>query len=54
MAFFALCAQCMATLATAKRETGSWKWAVFMFAYMTTLAYLAAVGINQPGKWISG
>ncbi len=54
MAFFALCAQCMATLATAKRETGSWKWAVFMFAYMTTLSYLAAVGINQLGKLLSG
>ncbi|HWA83151.1 MAG TPA: ferrous iron transport protein B [Fimbriimonadaceae bacterium] len=47
MIFFALCAQCMATLATVKRETNSWKWAVFMFAYMTTLAYLAAVGLHQ-------
>ncbi|HVT14112.1 MAG TPA: ferrous iron transport protein B [Fimbriimonadaceae bacterium] len=47
MIFFALCAQCMATLATVKRETNSWKWAAFMFAYMTTLAYLAAVGLHQ-------
>lgn len=47
MVFFALCAQCMATLATVKRETNSWKWAVFMFSYMTALAYLAAVGIHQ-------
>lgn len=49
MVFFALCAQCMATLATVKRETNSWKWALFMFSYMTVLAYLAAVGINQLG-----
>ncbi len=47
MVFFALCAQCMATLATVKRETNSWKWAAFMFTYMTVLAYLAAVGVHQ-------
>jgi ferrous iron transport protein B len=50
MVFFALCAQCMATLATVKRETNSWKWAVFMFTYMTALAYLAAVGLHQLSK----
>lgn len=49
MVFFALCAQCMATLATVKRETNSWKWPLFMFTYMTTLAYLAAVAIQQVG-----
>lgn len=52
MAFFALCAQCMATLATVRRETNSWKWPVFMFTYMTTLAYLAAVAIHQLGQWV--
>ncbi len=51
MVFFALCAQCMATLATVKRETNSWKWAVFMFCYMTALAYIAAVGIHQISKF---
>lgn len=50
MVFFALCAQCMATLATVRRETNSWKWPVFMFTYMTLLAYLAAVGIYQLGR----
>jgi ferrous iron transport protein B len=50
MVFFALCAQCMATLATVKRETNSWKWPVFMFCYMTALAYLAAVGLHQVSK----
>ena len=49
MVFFALCAQCMATLATVKRETNSWKWSVFMFVYMSTLAYLGAVFVNQLG-----
>ncbi len=50
MVFFALCCQCMATLATIKRETNSWKWPIFTFTYMTTLAYLAAVGIHQLAK----
>ncbi|MCB8933470.1 MAG: ferrous iron transport protein B [Chthonomonadaceae bacterium] len=50
MVFFALCCQCMATLATVKRETNSWKWAAFMFTYMTVLAYLSAVGIHQLGR----
>ncbi len=50
MVFFALCAQCMATLAAVKRETNSWKWPVFMFVYMTTLAYLGAVFVSYLGK----
>jgi ferrous iron transport protein B len=43
MVFFALCAQCAATLMTIGKETGSWGWPLFTFAYMTTLAYLCAV-----------
>ncbi len=51
MVFFALCCQCMATLATVKRETGTWKWPVFMFCYMTGLAYIFSVGVFQLGLW---
>ena len=43
MVFFALCAQCMATLATIRKETGAWTWPALTFAYMTTLAYLGAL-----------
>ena len=43
MVFFALCAQCAATLAMIRRETNSWRWPLFTFAYMTTLAYLGAL-----------
>lgn len=50
MVFFALCAQCMATLAAVKRETNSWRWAAFMFGYMTLLAYVAAVAIHQVAR----
>jgi len=47
MIFFALCAQCAATLATVRKETGHWGYAVLSFAYMTTLAYLAALAVYQ-------
>ena len=50
MIFFALCSQCMSTLITVQRELNSWKWAAFLFVYMTTLAYLAALGVYQGGK----
>ena len=49
MAFFALCSQCASTLAAIRRETHSWFWPTFTFVYMTTLAWLAAVGIYQVG-----
>ncbi len=40
--FYAFAMQCMSTLAVAKRETGSWKWAILMLVYMTALAYVGA------------
>ena len=51
MIFFALCAQCMSTLAVIQRETGSWGWAAFSFTYMTVLAYAAAFGVYRLGVW---
>lgn len=53
MVFFALCCQCMATLAVIKRETNTWKWPLFVFAYMTALAYAGAVAVYQLGRWLS-
>ena len=50
MVFFALCAQCAATLAVIKRETGSWKWPIFTFGYMTILAYFVALVTYQIGN----
>lgn len=49
MVFFALCAQCAATLAVIRRETNSWRWPAFTFAYMTVLAYLGALLTYQLG-----
>jgi ferrous iron transport protein B len=39
MIFYVLAMQCMSTLAVVKRETGTWKWPVIQFVYMTGLAY---------------
>jgi ferrous iron transport protein B len=49
MVFFALCAQCAATLAVIRRETNSWRWPIFTFAYMTALAYVGALITYQVG-----
>ena len=53
LVFFALCAQCAATLAVIRRETNSWRWPVFTFVYMTVLAYLAAFVTYQVGTWLA-
>ncbi|MCE9532981.1 MAG: ferrous iron transport protein B [Planctomycetes bacterium] len=53
MVFFALCCQCVSTLAVIRRETGTWSWPVFTFVYMTTLAYLGALITYQVGRLFS-
>lgn len=53
MAFFALCCQCMSTLAIIKRETNGWKYPIIVFSYMTALSWVVAVAINQIGLLVS-
>ncbi len=43
MAWYVYAPQCFATLATVRRETNSWGWTGFMFAYLVGLAYVAAM-----------
>lgn len=49
MVFFALCSQCISTLAVIARETQSWQWPLFSFIYMTTLAYVFAFAAYRCG-----
>jgi ferrous iron transport protein B len=42
LAWYVFAPQCMSTLALVRRETNSWFWPSVMFAYMSTLAYVAA------------
>jgi ferrous iron transport protein B len=55
MVFFALCAQCAATLVVIRKETNSWFWPLLTFTYMTGLAYLGALATYQIGiRFIPG
>jgi ferrous iron transport protein B len=50
LVFYVYALQCLSTVAVAKRETGGWKWPVFMLLYMTGLAYLAAWLVQVVGR----
>ncbi|NOS99660.1 MAG: ferrous iron transport protein B [Phycisphaerales bacterium] len=50
MVFYVLACQCMSTLAIVRRETASWRWPIFMFAYMTALAYAGSFVVYQGGR----
>jgi ferrous iron transport protein B len=50
MVFFVFACQCMSTIAVVRRESGSWKWPLLMFGYMTALAYVAALLVFQVGS----
>ena len=52
MVFFALSCQCMSTLMVVYRETRSARWPLFMFGYMTTLAYVASLLVYQGGRML--
>jgi ferrous iron transport protein B len=52
MVFFVLACQCASTLAVVRRESGSWAWPAFMFAYQTAMAYVAALVVYQGGRWL--
>jgi ferrous iron transport protein B len=49
MAFFALACQCMSTLAVVRRETHTWRWPAFLFAYTLALAWTASFAVYQLG-----
>ena len=48
--FYACCLQCAATLAVIRRETNTWRWPVFAWAYMTSIGYLGALLAFQIGS----
>ena len=52
MVFFALACQCMSTLAAVYRETQKWRWPVFLFVYMTALAWIASFVVYQGGRML--
>ena len=49
MVFTLLYSPCLAVLAVIRRETNSWKWPAFSFAYSTVLAWIMAFLVYQGG-----
>ena len=47
MLFYAFAMQCMSTLAVVKRETGSWKWPIIQFVYLSAMAYFTSLIVYQ-------
>lgn len=54
LVFFVFACQCMSTVAVVKREAGGWGWALFMVAYMTVLAYVAAFVAKAIAAFVVG
>jgi ferrous iron transport protein B len=53
LTFYMLACQCAATLGVVRRETGGWRWPLFLFAYMSALAYTAAF-LVRAGATLAG
>jgi len=47
MIFCLICSPCMATVAITARESGHWKWAAFVWIYLTALAYVVTLIVYQ-------
>jgi len=50
LVWFVLAMQCMSTFAIVRRETGTWRWPVFMLVYMNVLAYVVSLIVYQVGS----
>lgn len=50
MVFYVFALQCVSTVAVVRRETNSWKWPAFQWAYMGALAWIFAFVTYQGGR----
>jgi ferrous iron transport protein B len=50
MVFYVFALQCVSTVAVVRRETNSWKWPLFQWAYMGALAWIFAFVTYQGGR----
>lgn len=50
MIFILIYFPCVAVVAAIKKESGSWKWAIFTIVYTTGLAWIMAFAVNQIGN----
>jgi ferrous iron transport protein B len=52
MVFYVFALQCVSTVAVVRRETNSWKWPLFQWAYMGLLAWGLAFLTLHLGRWL--
>jgi len=52
MIFILIYFPCVAVVAAIRKESGSWKWALFTVGYTTGLAWILAFAVNQIGKML--
>ena len=52
MVFYVFALQCVSTVAIVRRETNSWKWPLFQWAYMGALAWGLAFVTFHVGHWL--
>ncbi len=50
MLFMLIGTPCMATVAVTRRESGSWRWALFQFGALTAAAYVLTTLVFQAGR----
>ena len=50
LVFYVLAMQCLPTQVVTRRETGTWKWPLLQFGYMSALAYVAALITYQTAS----
>lgn len=53
MLFCLISAPCMATIAITKRESNSWRWALFQLGGLTVLAWIVTVAVYQIGSLVT-
>ena len=53
MVFFVIACQCMSTVAAIKRETRSWRWALFTLAWTYVLGFALAAATYQLSKLVT-
>ncbi len=50
--FVLIASPCIATVAVTARESGSWKWAMLQWGYLTALAWVLTILVYQSGRLI--
>ncbi len=54
MVFYVFALQCVSTVAIVRRETNTWKWPLFQWAYMGVLAWVFAFATYRIGLLLAG